>query len=56
MMGRSLTPLGHTQAGILIPLLGARGTVEASVLVILVATLSISLLYPQLKRLTLSSS
>jgi len=55
MMGRALTPLGHTQAGILIPLLGARGTVHASVLVILVTTLAVSLRYPQLKRLTLAS-
>jgi predicted MFS family arabinose efflux permease len=55
MMGRSLTPLGHTQAGFLIPLLGARQTVYASVLVILVALLSISLRYPELKRLRLHS-
>jgi MFS family permease len=56
MMGRSLTPLGHTQAGLLIPLLGARGTVHASVLVILVSMLTINFFYPQLKRLTLTST
>jgi MFS family permease len=54
LTGRGLTPLGHTQAGILIPLLTASGTVYASAFVILGATLLINFSYPELRRFVLT--
>ena len=55
MTGRGLTPLGQTQAGVLIPFLSASGTVFLGALAILGATLSVNALYPQLRRFHLQS-
>ncbi len=50
MTGKGLTPLGNTQAGILIPLLTASGAAYVGAIAILGATLSINAIFPQLRR------
>ncbi|MFQ5683787.1 MAG: MFS transporter [Candidatus Binatia bacterium] len=53
--GRGLTPLGHTQAGILIPLMTASGAVLMGALAIFTAALGINAIFPQLRRFVLKA-
>jgi hypothetical protein len=55
MTGRGLTPMGHTVAGTLIPLLSASGTVYMGAVVILGSALGINALYPQILKFNLRS-